>query len=311
MASSLDYTVHRYGAHELQRVGVWDLDIADKTETKYWIIYIHGGAWRDPRIAHETFAPVITRFLEGNSDESPRSGSGRGSNLPVAAFASLDYRLSPHPEFPQDPATTPPERFRGARHPEHLADVRAALAFLQRRYAFGRRYVLVGHSAGACLAYQLVAGMSSSTTTITTSTSTTGVKEDDLVAVELPAAVFGVEGIYDMQGLDARFGGGYAGFLEGAFGPRGAWDGAAPMRYAGSYKERFAGGLAVLGHSVDDELVDMPETVGMAERLEKDGVEVLLVKDLRGLHDDAWRDGRGVARTVLRTLEILRERDGA
>ncbi|KAI1801033.1 alpha/beta-hydrolase [Daldinia bambusicola] len=303
MASSLEYTVHRYGAHELQRLGVWDLDIADKTETKYWIIYIHGGAWRDPRIAHETFAPVITRFLESNSNkrksnESPNSQSP-GSGIPVAAFASLDYRLSPHPEFPQDPATTPPERFRGARHPDHLDDVRAALGYLQRRYAFGGRYVLVGHSAGACLAYQLVAGMSSTPTTTTSS-----------VEVELPAAVFGVEGIYDMTGLDARFGGDYAGFLEGAFGPRDAWDGAAPMKYAGNYKDRFPDGLAVLGHSVDDELVDMPETEGMAERLEKDGVEVLLVKDLRGPHDDAWQDGRGVARTVLRTLEILRERDG-
>ncbi|KAK6951677.1 hypothetical protein Daesc_006200 [Daldinia eschscholtzii] len=307
MASSLKYTVHQYGAHELQRLGVWDLDVADKTGTKYWIVYIHGGAWRDPRIAHETFVPVITRFLESNGSSNNNGSTGEtrsssSSSIPVAGFASIDYRLSPHPEFPQDPVSTPAEHFRGARHPDHVDDVRAALAFLQRRYAFGDRYVLVGHSAGACLAYQLVAGMSSG-----------GVEKDDSdVTVELPAAVFGVEGIYDMTGLDARFGGQYAGFLEGAFGPRDKWDEAAPMKYAGNYKDRFVtaggGGLAVLGHSVDDELVDVPETDGMAERLRRDGVEVLLVKGLKGPHDDAWRDGRGVARTVLKVLDILQEK---
>ncbi|KAF3064897.1 Kynurenine formamidase [Daldinia childiae] len=287
MASSLKYTVHQYGAHELQRLGVWDLDVADKTHTKYWIVFIHGGAWRDPRVAHDTFAPVITRFLESSSTAGGSTGS-----IPVAAFASLDYRLSPHPEFPQDPATTPPDRFRGAKHPDHLDDVRAALAFLQNRFGFGSRYVLVGHSAGACLAYQLLAGLSSI--------------ED--VEVEFPAAVFGVEGIYDMTGFNARFGGGYAGFLEGAFGPQDRWDEAAPMKCPGSYGDWYPGGLAVLGHSVDDDMVDMPETDGMAERLKKDGVEVLLVKDLTGPHDDAWQDGRGVARIVLRVLDILRER---
>lgn len=152
--------------------------------------------------------------------------------------------------------------------------------------------MLVGHSAGACLAYQLLAGLSSI--------------ED--VKVEFPAAVFGVEGIYDMTGLNVRVGGGYAGFLEGAFGPQDKWDEAAPMKCPGSYGDWYPDGLAVLGHSVDDELVDMPETDGMAERLKGDGVEVLLVRDLTGPHDDAWQDGRGVARIVLRVLDILREK---
>ncbi|KAI8966160.1 alpha/beta-hydrolase [Daldinia sp. FL1419] len=285
MASSLQYTIHQYGAHELQRVGIWDLDVNETAKTKYWIVYIHGGAWRDPRITHETFAPVISRFLE----------NGRPlSALPIASWASLDYRLSPHPEFPQDPATTPANRFRGAKHPDHLDDVRSAIAFLQHRFGFGTRYVLVGHSAGACLAYQLLARMSS--------------VED--VRIELPAAVFGIEGIYDMTGLNVRFNGDYAGFLEGAFGPQDTWDEVAPMKCAGSYGDWYDG-LAVLGHSVDDELVDMPETEGMAERLEKDGVKVLLVKDLTGPHDDAWQDGRGLAKTMLKVLDILQKGPGS
>ncbi|KAI1101961.1 alpha/beta-hydrolase [Jackrogersella minutella] len=278
MTSSLEYSVHQYGAHELQRVGVWDLDIADKD--KYWIVYIHGGAWRDPRIAHETFAPSITRILESDDPSSKDS---------IAAFASIDYRLSPHPDFPQDPSATPPEQFRGARHPDHLDDVRAAIAFLQRRFAFGARYVLLGHSAGGTLAYQLLA--------TTTTTPDPG----------FPEAVFGVEGIYDMAGLDARVGGAYAGFLSAAFGPREHWDEAAPMKSAGRFADRFAG-LAVLGHSPDDELVDMPEAEGMAARLrgDLDADKVLLLRDLEGTHDHVWQDGRGVARIVLRILALLR-----
>lgn len=43
MADSLKYTVEQYGSHELQRVGVWTLDLAldlaDQAKTKYWIVY--------------------------------------------------------------------------------------------------------------------------------------------------------------------------------------------------------------------------------------------------------------------------------
>ncbi|KAI1411926.1 alpha/beta-hydrolase [Hypoxylon sp. FL1857] len=297
MAESLEYSVVQYGSHELQRVGVWALDIADspKPEPKFWIIHIHGGAWRDPRVTHETFAPIITRILSASS-------SGSGAKSAIAAFASIDYRLSPHPDFPQDPATTPPEQLRAARHPDHLDDVRAAIAFLQRRYGFKDRYVLTGHSAGGTLAYQLLA---------TAPPLESGSRENEEVRVELPQAVFGFEGIYDMTGLNARVGGSYAGFLTDAFGGPENWDAAAPMKFAGSFRDRFKG-LAVLGQSPDDELVDEPEADGMAERLrgDLDDEKVLLVKDLEGRHDETWQNGTGVARTVLRILTMLKESEG-
>ncbi|KAI0139437.1 alpha/beta-hydrolase [Hypoxylon sp. NC0597] len=301
MAESLKYSVEQYGSHELQRVGVWDLDLADHTKTKYWIVYIHGGAWRDPRITHETFAPLITRLVNINSDDDDDASS----SSPIAAFASVDYRLSPHPDFPQDPAATPPEQLRNARHPDHLNDVRAALAFLQRRYGFADRYVLLGHSAGGTLAYQLL-GTAPPLESRSNSNSREKSCEEVEVEVELPRAVFGFEGIYDFTGLNARFGGSYAGFLTAAFGGPEKWDAAAPMKYAGRYGDRFAG-LAVLGQSPDDELVDEPEADGMAERLrgDLDAEKVLLVKDLEGTHNETWENGTAVARTVLRILRIL------
>ncbi|KAI0166963.1 alpha/beta-hydrolase [Hypoxylon sp. FL1284] len=285
MTEPLPHTVYQYGTHELQRIGVWDLALESPAaeQQQYWIIYIHGGAWRDPRITHKTFEPSIARLLK---DDFARSR--------IRAFASVDYRLSPHPDFPQDPSATPADRFRGARHPDHLDDVRRALRFLQERFGFGNGdYVLAGHSAGATLAYQLVA--------------------DDGVAP--PAAVCGLEGIYDFRGLDARVGGAYAGFLAAAFGDdRAAWDRAAPMKYADGAYAGAPGQLRVLAHSPDDELVDMPETDGMARRLlrDADGCEdqMLLIRDLSGRHDDVWRGGEGVASVVSRALRRVGELQG-
>src|SRR5205814_2005033 len=120
--------------------------------------YIHGGAWRDPRVSHEAFTPSIDHILSTPPTTEHKDGSNNIKNTgAIAGFASIDYRLSPHPEFPQDRATTPASQYRGARHPDHLDDVRSALLYLQRRYGFGDKYVLVGHSAGGALAFQLLA----------------------------------------------------------------------------------------------------------------------------------------------------------
>lgn len=223
---------------------------------------------------------------------------GRSRRPGIAAFASLDYRLSPHPELPQDPAETPPRRLRNALHPDHLDDVRAALAYLQRRYEHplvGGNYVLVGHSAGACLALQLLHS------------------PGDVV---LPKAIVGFEGVYDFTGLNARMGGGYAGFLSGAFGDPEGWDEVAPMTLSGSYGESWGGRegkgkgkgegkILALGWSPDDDLIDEPEIDGMVARLERDGIETKVFKDLRGKHDEIWEDGSGVARMVLAALNNI------
>ncbi|KAI2623129.1 alpha/beta-hydrolase [Hypoxylon sp. NC1633] len=302
MADSLKYEVHQYGEHELQRVGVWDLDSEDKT--KYWIIYIHGGAWRDPRITHTTFAASITHILQ--------------QHPPVAGFASIDYRLSPHPDFPQDPASTPPSQYRGAQHPDHVHDVQAALRFLDHRYGLEDRYLLLGHSAGACLAFQVLTcpplplPLPALPLPLPGALTTKPPANDQAIPEEpptppLPSAILGLEGIYDMRGLNTRVSNSYTGFLTAAFGPDpSAWDAAAPMKYAGDYGAAAPGlRLAAVAHSLDDELVDVLEAEGMAARLRRDGVAVLLAKDLSGSHDEVWRDGEGVGRMVGRVLEIL------
>lgn len=212
----------------------------------------------------------------------------------IAGFASLNYRLSPHPSFSQDAATTPSFAARAARHPDHLDDVASGLRFLQRRLGFGSDYVLFGHSAGATLAYQALLG-----------SAVQHVGSD----MTLPAAVVGFEGIYDLAGLDGRMGGGYAGFIGAAFGAdRAAWRDASPATAAGSFGSWAGHGaprLAVLAHSADDELVDMPEVETMERRLRGDGVRDLLVfRDLKGGHFDVLNDG-SFARVLVKALEEL------
>ncbi|KAH9904844.1 alpha/beta-hydrolase [Xylariomycetidae sp. FL2044] len=325
MASSLRYTLHHYGSdHELQRLGVWDLDVADKS--KYWVIYIHGGAWRDPRITHEAFTPTIDHVLSSSSSSSSEPSSPVPKSK-IAAFASLDYRLSRHPQFPQDPDATPPREYRDARHPDHVRDVLAGLAFLQRRYGFDSRYVLLSHSAGACLALQVIMsaappGPSSSSGPFYFSSQ----EEEESQKVTLPRCVVGLEGIYDFTGLNARMGGAYAGFFGAAFGKPALWDDAAPRWFRGSYKEVWDLGnggsvgdekkaeenegekektrpVVLIAQSHQDSLVDEPEADHIAERLAKDEVDVRLLKGNWGDHDVIWEDGTQISRLIGSVLE--------
>ncbi|KAI1847205.1 hypothetical protein JX266_006745 [Neoarthrinium moseri] len=286
MASSLSYAAFHYGSDsELQRVGVWEVDTVASEKSKYWIIYIHGGAWRDPRIDHKSFIPTIDAVIS-SQDECKSSISG---------FASVDYRLSPHPGFPQDPEGTTPRDYRNAFHPDHIKDVWSALRSLQERYAFGSNYVLLGHSAGATLALQLLMG----------STALKGSAPPADVA--LPAAIVGLEGIYDLQGLVDRLGPEYAALFVGAFGDSSNWSDVSPMKFTKSFRSAWSEEhLVVLGWSPEDELIDRPEIEGMQKVLEKDNVNTLALTDLSGTHDGMWEDGRPFAQVIRKTLNHLK-----
>lgn len=262
--------------------------------------FIHGGAWRDPRQLFDDAEPTINAILDTSSPSSHIPSSR------IAAFASLNYRLSPHDQYAQDAASTPSFATRTAQHPDHLVDVLLGLRFLQGKFGFGERYVLFGHSAGAFLSYQLLIkeaclGLKRSEE-----------KRDAFDDLALPTAVVGFEGIYDLAGLNRRMKGGYAGFMEAAFGKDvdGAWDAASPATASGSSFAAWGGEkgtrrVAVLAQSPEDELVDMDECDVMEARLRKDGVENLKVyRDLKGGHAQVVFDG-SFARVLKETLEEM------
>ncbi|KAL2149692.1 hypothetical protein VTH82DRAFT_8344 [Thermothelomyces myriococcoides] len=224
-----------------------------------WIVYIHGGAWRDPRISSTSFAPAATDLLLRAARARAVGGTSK-----LAGVVSLNYRLSPHPSFPSSSPSGPEPPSHQAQHPDHIADVLAGLAFLRRllqhhyqlvddhgskekgnilRAPTGRhvdarpqkpeqRWILAGHSCGATLAFQSVmdparwglAGHSAggrSGTTITTRQDDNGYNHHPA-----PAAIVGFNGLYDLAGFIASPPPAYAHlreayreFVTGAFGP--------------------------------------------------------------------------------------------
>lgn len=190
--------------------------------------FIHGGAWRDPLITKSVAKPLFDSVL---------------SRVPKCNAASINYRLSHHPSHP--------DLDQSAKHPDHANDVRAALSFLQKEYGMdSRRCILVGHSAGAFIAFQVETN---------------------------EAAVVGVEGIYDLIEL-VKENHAYGVFVESAFGPRSNWDGA---RASGEGTAEI-----VLVQSLDDELLGMQQTTYWGSILTRERGRQVKVVETHGSHND-------------------------
>lgn len=221
------------------------------------------------------------------------------ADLPKSAirgFASIDYRLSPHPQFPQDPTSTPANELHNARHPDHIRDVISALRFLDAKYAVGNNYVLIGHSAGGALVHQVIMNNDASCSWAP--------------AVPLPAALISISGIHDLRGMVARHGGVYEEFTTGVFGPdKQVWDAVSPATFAGNFKSVWGDRprLVILANSADDTLIDMPELNVMEARLIGDGITPIAIRDLSLEHDDVWREGTQVAALVAKAVAKLQQ----
>ncbi|KAK0124681.1 hypothetical protein ONS95_009626 [Cadophora gregata] len=288
-----------YGDHELQKLSVYHhFGTESKQENGLWIIYIHGGAWRDPTVTDTSFLPTIRHLY---SPSNPSSFLNLITSH-ITAFASLSYRLSPHPSHPQSP-TTPATSLRSATHPDHLLDILTGIFFLQSKYSFGSKYLLIGHSCGATLAYQ--------------SLIRDQLLESILSSIKFqpPEIVVGVAGIYDMRLLrDNNSHPAYQEFLVSAFGEdEKEWDRASPAdgRYdfLRGWKE---GRMAVLVSSSGDELVDEAQIECMGEKLEGlrgsgsgDGVKVRILKGfLAQTHNGIWEGGEGLADVIIEVLRV-------
>lgn len=297
MASSGDYPKYETNIQYSQESSLNTLDIClprpvDQSDrTKLWIIYIHGGAWRDPSISSTSFSKMQTILLASPINEK------------IAAYASLNYRLSPYPSHPSDPSN-PSDPARNARHPSHINDILTALLYLQERYSFEDRYVLVGHSCGATLALQ--AAMKRYW----------GSQYESTFALELnvipPLAVVGLEGLYDLPLLvsNHRDQPVYEDFVTNAFGVSG-WQEVSPT--AGDFEESWPDGrLVVLAHSKEDSLVESEQWERMKVVLEhqewsEEGRKRKVVFfGLKGEHDEVWESG-DAARAVEFAVRDLME----
>ena len=294
----------------------------------HWIVYIHGGAWRDPAVDSTSFSAAATAILE-SIDGGKKDADERKGKTKIAGLASINYRLSPHASYP-----APDDPSRQARHPDHIHDVLAGLSFLQRLWSPPSSsspkskkevdYVLAGHSCGATLAFQAVMDPSRWTPNATT---------EQMAEISKPSVVVGLNGLYDLAGFIANPPPGehaqwrdmYELFTRAAFGDdektwrdvcpvtaEGDWvgewvddvvDGKGGGKEGGKKKKKVK---AVLVQSREDTLVPYEQLEAMRQRLlveeKKEGVEV--VEREAGLdHNQMWgQPGRMV--------EILEEAVG-
>jgi kynurenine formamidase len=246
-----------------------------------WIVFVHGGGWRDPEILASSFN--ITRDKLLYSSIAPH----------VAGYASIDYRLSPSPAHPKDPSN-PSDPARNAKHPDHINDVLTAILYLQEKYHFEDRYLLVGHSVGATLAMQVAMKRY------------WGSQYESTYALELnvtpPIAILGLQGVYDIAALVANHDGVpiYRDFVTNALGPSG-WDAASPVN--ADFEDTWPDGkFVVLARSSEDFLVEEDQLSRMKNALAaqgwtEKGDKKIKTFELKGEHDEVWETG-DIARAI-------------
>ncbi|EAQ84044.1 hypothetical protein CHGG_10448 [Chaetomium globosum CBS 148.51] len=269
----------------------------------HYLIYIHGGAWRDPTITSASFTPTATNLLLRAQASSPtptptsaETGSRRDDDggCGFAGLISLNYRLSPHPAHP--PASAEDAVARGVRHPGHVADVRAGLAFLGR----------LGILSGDC-----IEGGEGEGGEVEGEKGGAGGEEGGGKGEgkQQPAALVGFNGLYDLAGFIAappegyaHLRDGYREFVEGAFGANeGTWRDVCPATAEGKWLGEWIGDEAtakktvVLVQSREDTLVPWEQLEAMRARLEREGRVDVKVMEATGNHDDVWREGGRLA----------------
>ena len=266
-----------------------------------WQVHIHGGAWRDPFLSAASIeAAVAHAFYEPN-------------NTLLDAIVSINYTLSPFPTQPTVPYD--PEKdihsdsSREAQHPDHFKDVLNAFSFLRKLGLVDGSYILTGHSAGACLALQ----------TALPHPAHYGLP--DLQPPPVPAAILGLNGLYDLPNLVHELGashehlkGVYEDLISIAFGAdQSTWQLASPTRLnveklARRAREGLLPGLVALDQSQEDQLVPVNQTESMLAKLrEVEGLHVVRVYRLTGRHAAPWEEGNMLWLAVQDVFGLLKE----
>ncbi|KAK0509675.1 hypothetical protein JMJ35_008069 [Cladonia borealis] len=261
----------------------------------YTLLYIHGGAFRDPLVTSLSIIPSFPAIF---------------STGHIATIASINYRLSPYPHHPTHPSH-PGDKSRNAKWPDHINDVRDAIKYLQRpggELEEGKEWIICGHSVGATMALMLAMSPSPSLPSPSTH------NHDEYGwghEIPLPGliGVIGISGIYDFTACrDAHpaMRDIYDAFITGAFGPEedGGWE-RGDVRSAGRRVGREVG-VVVVGGSRGDELVEWEQVGAMMGGLEwEEGEGRKVVVEVEGGHMDVVEGGVGVGMCVGRCLEAL------
>jgi kynurenine formamidase len=269
-----------------------------KAEVPRFHVHIHGGAWRDPLLGSSSVeAAVAHAFTDGDRQ--------------MDAIISINYSLSPfpsHPTNPYDPIrANHSDPAREAVHPMHIQNVLQAFALLKSLGLTVGSYILSGHSAGACLAFQASLFAPQHW------------KMDDTFTIPRPAALVGMNGLYDLPALVDGLGASHEHLrdvyqdLQGiAFGTdTDIWASASPARVNTEHlairlREEKAPKFVLVDQSTEDQLVPMNQMERMKTQLEEvDGLRLVEGRRCVGVHAAPWEQGTIIWDTVKDVLILL------
>ncbi|KAK0386866.1 hypothetical protein NLU13_5179 [Sarocladium strictum] len=252
-----------------------------------WIVYIHGGAWRDPLVDSSSFENTATKLLSAH-------------DCKIAGIASVNYPLSSHPNHPTHPAppkdpSLPVDEARTAKHPEHIIAVLSALAYLQNEVGAAHNYILSGHSCGATLAFQVVMNPERWAAAVPGAVA--------IPKIRKPEIIVGLNGLYDLKyfidsppASHEKLLSVYVDFTRGAFGEdETVWKAVCPTAVSDWSAEWPEGKVVVVVQSLEDGLVPYSQTELMKEHLAKCSALKVVEMGAGGDHNDLWKVGDELA----------------
>jgi kynurenine formamidase len=208
----------------------------------------------------------------------------------IAGFASINYRLSSYPSHSKFPSL-PDDPSRNVHYPAHIEDVAQALLYLDENYQIGNRYLLVGHSAGATMAFELHNSYLQSG------------------SLPQPVCVLGISGIFDFEAFVENHSEipVYKKIMDNAFPDKSLWEEASPYinRSLGHIWEQAK--AVVISHSKHDGLVEYSQATSMLERVRAIAhcSERVHFLEASGAHDEIWENGNILAGLIMECLKML------
>ncbi|KAF0640972.1 hypothetical protein FPSE5266_03280 [Fusarium pseudograminearum] len=252
-----------------------------------WVIYIHGGAWRDPLVDSSSFEATALKLL---SDKEAH----------ISGIASINYPLSSHPNHPTHPApprdsSQPMDIARTAKHPDHIIAVLAAIAYLQNELGVAHDYVLSGHSCGATLTFQTVMNPD---------------RWGVAPKVKKPKVIAPLNGLYDLATFinnppesHEKLQPLYVEFTKNAFGDdETVWRDICPTIVSDWSEEWPEGKAVVFAQSKNDSLVPYSQTELMKEHLSKNSKLEIVEMVASGDHNDLWKQADEIVEIIKRAV---------
>jgi kynurenine formamidase len=244
-------TLYSYGSHPLQTIKVYHHNASNKKT----IVFIHGGAWRDPANTFDDF-DTMTSYIKGKQDIN---------------MIGINYRLSPE-----------------IKHPYHLIDVVDALNYILDHFDSGE-ILLVGHSVGATLVLQLL-----NYKALVEIGFRYDKKNDvkvDLSRINV-SSIFLLDGIYDNVELVKEYGSGYEEFVANAFVSKEQYAEATQLSskiLTWDTPFELLPSKFIITQSLQDELLSMKQTELLVDYFKHRRTEYQLFTGNWGLHEEMYR----------------------